>query len=83
VRFTAFRHYPEEFFRKLDKWVKLKDENVRWNIAMCFNNSTGNSFPLEAVKYLKILNKDANPVVQRAVKSTMRFLIKRSPDLVL
>ncbi|HJY63105.1 MAG TPA: HEAT repeat domain-containing protein [Ignavibacteria bacterium] len=76
------RHYPKEFFKQLDKWIKIKDCNLRWNIAMCFNNSTGNKYPIEALKYLKILNKDKNPVVQSAVKSTSRFLSKRNELIV-
>jgi hypothetical protein len=75
------RHYPDKFFWQLDKWIRIKDENVRWNIAMCFNNSTGNKYPEKAMKYLKILNKDKNKTVQRAVKSTLNFLRKRNKGL--
>jgi len=77
------RHYPKEFFRQLDKWIKIKDGNVRWNVAMCFNNSTGNRYPKEALKYLKLLSSDNNPVVRRAVKSTYNFLKKRHSGLYL
>jgi hypothetical protein len=48
---------------------------------MCFNNSTGNKYPEKAMKYLKILNKDKNKTVQRAVKSTLNFLRKRNKGL--
>jgi len=71
------RHYPNEFFKQLDKWIKINNPHVRWNIAMCFNNSTGNKYPEKALKYLKILHNDKNPIVQRAVKSTLRYLKNR------
>jgi HEAT repeat protein len=67
----------------LDKMIKVKDQNVRWNIAMAFNNSFGNHHSNEAVKYLKILANDSNPVVQRAVKSTLNHLRKRDKSLKL
>ncbi len=69
--------YPKETFKQLDKWVKIKNDNVRWNVAMTFNNSFGNKYPIEAVKYLRILSKDPSTVVQRAVKSTLNHLKKR------
>lgn len=74
-------HLPREVFKFLDRMMKAKDEQVRWNIAMAFNNSFGNRYPLEAVKYLKILSGDESKVVQRAVKSTLNHLRKRNKSL--
>jgi hypothetical protein len=74
--------FPKETFAQLDKWVKLKDANVRWNVAMAFNNSFGNKYPEKALKYLKILSKDKNKVVQRAVVSTLRSLRKKHRSLI-
>lgn len=74
-------HLPDETFRFLNKMLKIKDDNVRWNIAMAFNNSFGNRYPNEAVKYLRVLSKDQSPVVQRAVKSTLNHLRKRHKDI--
>jgi hypothetical protein len=76
-------HLPEETFRFLDKMLKIKDDNVRWNIAMAFNNSFGNRYPNKAVKYLKALSNDPSPVVQRAVRSTLNHLKKRHTDISL
>lgn len=73
--------YPKETLKQLNKWVKLHDPNVRWNIAMTFNNSFGSKYPSEALKFLKILAVDKNPVVKRAVKSTLRHLKKRHKSL--
>lgn len=73
--------FPKETFKQLDKWLKIKDENVRWNAAMAFNNSFGNKYPQEVLKYLRILSADTNPVVQRAVKSTLNHLRKRHNNM--
>lgn len=74
--------FPKETFAQLDKWLKIKDANVRWNIAMTFNNSFGNHYTLKALKYLKVLSKDNSKVVQRAVKSTLRSLRKKHELLI-
>jgi len=73
--------YPKETFKQLNQWIKIKDENVRWNVAMAFNNSFGNKYPDEALKYLRILSRDTSPMVQRAVKSTLNSLKKRNNNL--
>jgi len=74
-------HLPKETFRFLDKMLKIKNDNVRWNIAMAFNNSFGNRCPNEAVKYLRTLSNDPSPVVQRAVRSTLNHLRKRHKNI--
>jgi ribosomal protein L13E len=74
--------FPEETFRQLDKWIKIKDPHVRWNIAMAFNNSFGNKYPERALGFLKVLSKDTNKIVQRAVVSTLRTLRKRHKSLI-
>jgi hypothetical protein len=70
--------FPEEVFIQLKKWLKIKDENVRWNIAMAFHNSFGNKYPDKAMEILTILAEDNNPAVKKAVKSSVNFLAKRS-----
>jgi hypothetical protein len=67
-----------ELLKQLTKWIKIKDPHVSWNIAMTFNNSFGYRYSHEALKYLKFLSKDENPVVQRAVRSTINHLKKRN-----
>lgn len=74
---------PKELLKQLDKWIKIKDEHTRWNIAMTFNNSFGNKYPKEALKYLRILAKDESPVEKRAVKSTLNHLRKRHKNISL
>jgi len=67
----------------LYKMIKVKDPHVRWNVAMAFNNSFGNHYPNEAIKYLRILANDESPVVKRAVRSTLNHLRKRNKKLSL
>ena len=74
--------FPEETVSRLKKWSKIRDENVRWNIAMAFNNSFGNRNPELALDVLKTLSGDQDIVVRRAVISTLRFLSKRHKKLV-
>jgi hypothetical protein len=76
-------NFPEEVFIQLDKWLKLKDENVRWNIAMAFRSSFGCRHRKKASAYLEILSKDNSPIVQRAVKSVMNFLKKHCRGSVI
>ena len=74
---------PGFVLKFLNKMMKVNDPHVRWNIAMAFNNSFGNRCPEEALKILKKLNEDKNPVVQRAVKSTLNHLKKRNKNISL
>lgn len=73
----------EETMDFLRRMLKIKNEHVRWNIAMAFNNSFGNNHPQLAKEFLAVLAKDISPVVQRAVKSTINHLRKRHPGLTL
>jgi 3-methyladenine DNA glycosylase AlkD len=74
--------FPKETLKQLDKWVKIKNENVRWNVAMAFNNSFGNKYPDRALKFLKTLSKDKSKIVRKAVTSTLRTLRKRHIALI-
>ncbi|CAN5389346.1 hypothetical protein BH10BAC5_BH10BAC5_10890 [soil metagenome] len=75
-------NYPKETFAKIKEWLRIKDEHVRWNLAMAFNNSFGNKYPDEALKVLETLSKDESKVVRRAVISTLRSFHKRHPDKI-
>jgi 3-methyladenine DNA glycosylase AlkD len=67
-------NYPAEVFKQLDKWVKIMDENVRWNVAYTFHNSFGRRNKGRAIKYLNILEKDKRKSIQKAVKSLKKYL---------
>ncbi len=69
--------FPEEMFMLIGKMIRVKNVYVRWNAAMAFNNSFGNRYPKEAVKFLRLLINDESPVVKRAVRSTLNHLSKR------
>lgn len=69
--------FPEETITQLKKWSKIRDENVRWNIVMSFNNSFGNKFPNQSLEVIKLFTGDVDLTVKRAIKSTLNFLSKR------
>lgn len=74
--------FPEETIRQLKKWSKIRDENLRWNVIMSFNNSFGNKYPEEALDVLKSFAGDVDLTVKRALKSTLNHLSKRHKKLV-
>lgn len=74
--------FPDETIRQLEKWSKIRDENVRWNIIMAFNNSFGNKHPKIAIRFMKKFVGDVDLSVKRAIMSTLRFLKKRHSLLV-
>lgn len=75
-------HHTEEVTAQLKKWLKIKNEHAKWNIAMTFNNSFGNKYPAKALEILKELLKEESKVVRRSVISTLRHLNKRHSNLV-
>lgn len=74
--------YPQKVQNQILKWSKKKDEHLRWNLAMTYNNSFGNKYPQYALDTLTLLADDYRPVVRRAVKSTLNSLSKRHPQLI-
>lgn len=75
--------FPEETLKQLHKWSKIRDENVRWNIIMAFNNSFGKKYPEAALDILKYFTGDVDLSVRRALLSTLNFLSKRHKKLVI
>lgn len=75
--------FPEETLKQLHKWSKIRDENVRWNIVMSFNNSFGNKYPVKALEVLKHFTGDKNLSVRRALNSTLNFLSKHHAGFVI
>lgn len=69
--------FPIQVLKQLKRWSKIKDEHVRWNIIMSFNNSFGNKYPDEALDVISLLLDDENKTVRRAVRSTLNQLSKR------
>ena len=75
-------NFPEETLEFLKSLVNEKCSNTLWNIAMSFNNSFGNRFPEDSLQILSKMMCSENPVVRRAVISTLRHLHKRHPEKV-
>ncbi len=74
--------YPAETLKQIKKWSKIRDENLRWNLIMAFNNSFGNKYPEEALEVLKLFTGDVDLTVKRAMNSTLNFLEKRHKKIV-
>ncbi len=68
------KNEPDLTFRYLNKWIKNKNQHVRWNVLMAFSQSQGKKYKKEALRYVQLVEKDLNPVVQRAVKAIKRRL---------
>jgi len=72
---------PNATFKRLRKWMKIKNKNVRWNVAMCLGVWFGQSYPDKSLKLLKILAKDQEKFVWRAAASSLVKLIRKYPKL--
>ena len=72
---------PDTTFKRLKKWMKIKDKNVCWNVAMCLGVWFGQSNPEESLKLLKVLAKDQEKFVWRAAASSLVKLIRKHPKL--
>ena len=72
---------PDATFKRLRKWMKVKDKNVRWNVAMCLGVWFGYSNPEESLKLLKVLAKDKEKFVWRATASSLVKLVRKHPKL--
>jgi len=72
---------PDITFKRLIKWMKIKDKNVRWNVAMCLGIWFGQSNPEKSLKLLKVLAIDQEKFVWRAVASSLVKLIRKHPKL--
>jgi len=68
-------------FKRLRKWIKSDDKNVRWNVAMCLGVWFGLTYPEESLKLLKMLAKDKEKFVWRAAASSLVKLIRKHPRL--
>jgi len=72
---------PDTTFKRLRKWMKIKNKNVRWNVATCLGDWFGRSYPEESLKLLKILARDKEKFVWRAAASSLIKLIRKHPRL--
>lgn len=72
---------PKITFKRLKKWMRVENKNVRWNVAMCLGAWFGQSNSEEALKLLNILAKDQERFVWRAATSSLVKLIRKHPEL--
>jgi len=75
------RSYPDATFARLERWARLPDENVRWNVASTFTSASGAQVAERAFGMLAFLSTDTRPFVKRAVQSAVRNILKRRPEL--
>ena len=66
--------FPEQVLAACAKWVKSKDANVRWNVAMIFTAAAAKKFAAEGKVLLKALENDSDPMVLRAAKKAVGFI---------
>jgi|SRR5581483_11307193 len=66
------KNEPVLTFSYLNKWIKNKNENVRWNVLMAFSQAQGKKYREQALKYVRQVEQDPSKTVQRAVKAIKR-----------
>lgn len=69
--------FPTQIFSSCKKWVKSKNENVRWNTAMIFTAASARKYSKEGKAILQVLEKDPSPFVSRAAKKALKSLEKK------
>ncbi|WP_077324807.1 HEAT repeat domain-containing protein [Virgibacillus siamensis] len=76
------RCYPQQVLSRLDEWVKIENDHVKWNIAKIFSTAEGAKYYKTARKLLNDLEKDDSHIVRRGVKSAKHQLRKRLPETI-
>ena len=61
--------------------MKVKNKQVRWNVAMCLGVWFGQTYPEESFKLLKVLAKDKEKFVWRTAVSSLVKQIRKHPEL--
>lgn len=68
--------YPDQILSSCKKWIKSKNEHVRWNTAMIFTAAAARKFAKEGKPILRSLEKDDSTFVSRAAKKALKNLEK-------
>ncbi|KYP79481.1 HEAT repeat domain-containing protein [Ferroacidibacillus organovorans] len=74
------RDYPIQVLDRLDHWIEIDDEQVRWNLAMIFSAANGAKYAVAAKHVLALLEADSRPYVQKAVTKAIKNLRKRCKE---
>ncbi len=73
-------YYPAQVLKRLNRWARSEDEQVRWHAAMIFSAAAAAKHAIAARPVLDMLRADSSPYVQRAVSKAMRNIRKRCPE---
>jgi 3-methyladenine DNA glycosylase AlkD len=76
------RYYPENTVRRLQRWIMIDDETVRWNLATVFKSAEGAKQADRALEVLQLLHADERAAVNKAWQAALKNLTTRRPDLV-
>ncbi len=69
--------YPKQILHSCKKWMKSKNENVRWNTAMIFTATVAvKKFPNEGRSILEKLLHDQSPFVSKAAARALKKMKK-------
>lgn len=77
------RLFPKETLRRVRRWARSDDEQVRWNVAMVFVAAEARKHVDIGLEVLSELARDPRRKVQQAAGSALRNLAKGEPDLVV
>jgi hypothetical protein len=75
------RYYPEQVRSRIEKWIMIDNEQVRWNMAKIFSSAEGVKQIEDYQEVLDILLSDPRLSIKRAMKSIMNALEKRRPEI--
>ena len=79
---ALLRMFPDETLRRVRRWARSKDEQVRWNVAMVFVAAEARKHIDVALEVLSELARDPRRKVQQAAGSALRNLAKGDPGRV-
>jgi hypothetical protein len=77
------RLFPKETLRRVRRWARSDDEQVRWNVAMVFVAAEARKHIDIGLELLSELARDPRRKVQQAAGSALRNLAKGEPDRVV
>lgn len=75
------RYYPAKVSKRIHHWVQIENEQVRWNVAMIFTSAEGTKHVENHIQDINLLLTDTRLSVKRAVKSLMKSIKKRKPEI--
>ncbi len=74
---ALIRYYPDQVLTRLTEWVKIEEEQVRWNVAMVFSAAEGAKHAGHAQSILHSLSQDDRPYVRKAFEKAQKTIKKQ------